>query len=147
MFGIFAPTRNIVFDEACKVRCCHLMRKLKVDTAFYLLDIEAPFMHITFQDKLFQEIESPFVIDLLAHLDLRFPKMWRISFFAIATLLVLDIKVENQRFFKHGFFEDFFSNSHSHLKAFGMWLGPNKRSICKLQLLGKAFDLFQTMVE
>ena len=80
------------------------MRKLKVDTAFYLLDIEAPFMHITFQDKLFQEIESPFVIDLLAHLDLRFPKMWCISFFAIATLFVLDIEVENQRFFKHGFF-------------------------------------------
>jgi len=87
------------------------------------------------------------VIDLLAHLDLRFPKMWRISFFAIATLLVLNIEVENQRFFKHGFFEDFFSNSHSHLKAFGVRLGPNKRSISKLQLLGKAFDLFQTMVE
>ena len=87
------------------------------------------------------------MVHFLPHLDLRFPKMWRVCFLAIFTLLVLYIEFDNHSLLQQSFVEDLLLNSQPDFKPLGMWLGPNETRIPELKTLSEVFDLLQAMTQ
>ena len=94
-----------------------------------------------FDDKLFQEKEGTLVINSLSKLNLSYPQMRSISFFAIIALKIGDNKFNDKALLEESAIEDFLLDSKFNLDASRMRLGPHKASIHKLHSLQSLYLL------
>jgi hypothetical protein len=93
-----------------------------------------------FDNKLFQEKEGTLVINSLSKLNLSYPQMRSISFFAIIALKIGNYKFHYKALLEESTVEHFLLNSKFDLNASRMRFGPHETSIHKLHSL-KSFYL------
>ena len=96
-----------------------------------------------FDNKLFEEQESTFVVDSLSQLNLSYPQLRSISLFAIITLKIGNHEFDDKALLKESSIEHFLLNRKFHLDTSRMGLGPHEASIHKLHSL-QSLHLLET---
>jgi hypothetical protein len=111
-----------------------------------LLDADALGLGVVFHNQLLQIQKGTLVFNLLTDLDLSSPVMWRVSFFAIIALIIIDDIFYHDCLLNGCSGIDFFLHRDPHLESLRVRLGPNEGSIHQLDPL-ESFDLLQAKRE
>ena len=88
LFGVLRLTSDLILNKANESLRVRSMFELKVKPLSVLLasNVSTLFLCIILKNQLFQEQESPFVIDLLSYLNLTLPQVRCVCFLAVIAL-------------------------------------------------------------
>jgi hypothetical protein len=88
LFGILRLASDLVLNEAYKSLGVRSMLELEVKplSVLFASNVGTLLLCIILENKLFQEQESPFVIDLLSNLNLTLPQVRCVCFLAVIAL-------------------------------------------------------------
>jgi hypothetical protein len=88
LFSVLGSSANLILDKAYESLSMGSMFELKVKalTVLFASNVSTLFVCIILKNQLFQEQESPFVIDLLSYLNLTLPQVRCVCFLAVIAL-------------------------------------------------------------
>jgi len=134
----------LVFNELSKSLSMGSVFKLEIQalSVVFVPDVGAFLSRIMFQNELLKKQKGSLMVNFLAHLNLRLPKMGRVCLFAIITLEVGNYEFNNKCLLQEGAVKHFFLNCDFNLKSSGVRFSPDEYGVYHFYSF-KAFDVLQ----
>lgn len=120
--------------------------ELEVDAVGHVLDVDALVVRAVLEDELLEQEERLLVLDLLAHLDGRLPRVRRVAALARVALLVLEHELNAEDLLQLDAVKHLLLDRQLDAQATRVWLRPDEARVDELDTR-EARDLLEAHCE